>query len=70
MSSRMRKPNLALELKILTQLAAGLNHEETAQNVYVSRDVVNVHLAAFKRRHGLTNSVHAVAYALRKGMIE
>ncbi|MPY30225.1 response regulator transcription factor [Streptomyces adustus] len=59
----------ARELAILRQLAAGLSTTEIAAALHYSERTVKYVIHEMIARHGLRNRVHAVAYALRQGLL-
>ncbi|MER5604296.1 LuxR C-terminal-related transcriptional regulator [Streptomyces sp. NPDC002265] len=59
----------ARELAVLRQLAAGLSTTEIAAALHYSERTVKYIIHEMIARHGLRNRVHAVAYALRQGLL-
>ncbi|MFF4902932.1 response regulator transcription factor [Streptomyces sp. NPDC001068] len=59
----------AREIAVLRQLAAGLSTSETAAALHYSERTVKYIIQEMTARHGLRNRVHAVAYALRQGLL-
>lgn len=59
----------AREITVLRQLAAGLSTTEIAAALHYSERTVKYIIHEVIARHGLRNRVHAVAYALRQGLL-
>lgn len=59
----------AREIAVLRQLAAGLSTTEIAAALHYSERTVKYVIHEVTARHGLRNRVHAVAYALRHGLL-
>ncbi|WP_331741169.1 LuxR C-terminal-related transcriptional regulator (plasmid) [Streptomyces sp. NBC_01527] len=57
------------EIAVLRQLAAGLSTTEIAAALHYSERTVKYIIHEMITRHGLRNRVHAVAYALRQGLL-
>lgn len=57
------------ELAVLRQLAAGYSTTEIAAALHYSERTVKYVIHEMIVRHGLRNRVHAVAYALRQGIL-
>ncbi|MER5601565.1 LuxR C-terminal-related transcriptional regulator, partial [Streptomyces sp. NPDC002265] len=57
------------ELAVLRQLAAGFSTTEIAAALHYSERTVKYIIHELTVRHGLRNRVHAVAYALRQGLL-
>lgn len=57
------------ELAVLRQLAAGLSTTEIAADLHYSERTVKYIIHEMIVRHGLRNRVHAVAYAMRRGIL-
>ncbi|WP_405914805.1 LuxR C-terminal-related transcriptional regulator [Streptomyces sp. NBC_00728] len=57
------------ELAVLRQLAAGFSTTEIATALHYSERTVKYIIHEMIVRHGLRNRVHAVAYALRQGLL-
>ncbi|MEU3795539.1 LuxR C-terminal-related transcriptional regulator [Streptomyces fructofermentans] len=57
------------EIAVLQQLAAGFSTTEIAADLHYSERTVKYIIHEMIARHGLRNRVHAVAYALRKGLL-
>ena len=57
------------EAEVLTLLADGLSHEEIGERLRISGETVRTHLQKARRRLGAENRTHAVALALRNGLI-
>lgn len=54
---------------ILTHLAAGLVKKEIAEELGITTATVKFHLTVIRRRLCAKNAAHAVAIAVRKGVI-
>jgi DNA-binding NarL/FixJ family response regulator len=59
----------ARELKVLRLLADGLDSAEVAQQLYYSERTIKSIIHDVTNRLNLRNRTHAVAYALRQGLI-
>lgn len=57
------------EIAVLRQLAAGFSTAEIASALHYSERTVKYVIHEMIVRHGLRNRVHAVAYALRQGLL-
>ncbi len=57
------------EREVLRLLADGLTREEIAERLGIGEGTVRAHLVKANRRLGARNRTHAVAVALRKGLI-
>jgi DNA-binding NarL/FixJ family response regulator len=57
------------EAEVLALLADGLSHEEIGNRLKISGETVRTHLQKARRRLGAENRTHAVALALRRGLI-
>lgn len=57
------------EIAVLRQLAAGLSTAEIAAALHYSERTVKYVIHEMVVRHGLRNRVHAVAYALKQGLL-
>ncbi|MFF7581238.1 LuxR C-terminal-related transcriptional regulator [Streptomyces sp. NPDC008061] len=57
------------EIAVLRQLAAGFSTTEIAAALHYSERTVKYIIHEMITRHGLRNRVHAVAYALRQGLL-
>ncbi|MGY5032973.1 response regulator transcription factor [Streptomyces sp. 900116325] len=62
-------PFTAREIAVLRQLAAGFSTREIATALHYSERTVKYIIHEMTERHGLRNRVHAVAYALRQGLL-
>jgi DNA-binding CsgD family transcriptional regulator len=62
-------PPTKKQLEVLLLLADGLSTEEIAARLFVSVETVKTHLADLRARLGAVNRAHAVALALRAGLI-
>jgi DNA-binding CsgD family transcriptional regulator len=59
-----------LELQALTLFANGRSADEIAVTLEVSRSIAQHYLRVAARKLGARNRVHAVAIAVRQGLIE
>ncbi|MFD6415976.1 response regulator transcription factor [Streptomyces sp. NPDC060194] len=69
MSPDLREPN-SHELATLTLVAAGTSNRDIAATTGQSGAAVKAQLALVRRKLGARNRAHAVAIALRSGLIE
>lgn len=60
----------ARELDVLELLAEGLQHEEIGRRLGISSETVRTHLRKASQRLGAATRTHAVATALRQGLIQ
>ena len=60
----------ARELQILQLLAAGKSNRQIGDHLYLSPDTVKTHLRNLYRKLGVETRAHAVAVALRTGLLE
>lgn len=58
------------ELEVLRLVASGLTNKEVAASLYLSAETVKAHLETIFRKLGATDRTHAVAVALREGLLE
>ena len=58
------------ELEILRMVAAGATNRQVAHHLFISVDTVKSHLEAIYRTLGVSDRAHAVAVAMRKGLLE
>ncbi len=58
------------ELRILQLIANGLDTKDIARTLYLSEYTVNDYVKSILRKFGAKNRSHAVAVALRKGLIQ
>lgn len=63
------RPLTATEIQMLAVLAEGHTHERIAHEVGVTRYTVSTVLSDVYRRIGARNATHAVAIAIRTGLI-
>ena len=63
------KPPSTRELEILSMIADGRSTEETASALALSRHTVKKHVDSVLRKLKANNRTHAVAQAIRKGLI-
>lgn len=57
------------EREVLELLADGLDNGDVAAQLFVSRETVKSHLGKLSRKLGARNRTHAVAIALRRGLL-
>lgn len=58
------------ELEILKLLAAGCTNREIGEQLYLSPDTIKTHLRNLYRKLEVDSRAHAVAMALRRGLVE
>ena len=58
------------ELEILRMVAAGATNRQVAHHLFISVDTVKSHLENVYRTLGVSDRAHAVAVAMRKGLLE
>jgi DNA-binding NarL/FixJ family response regulator len=58
------------ELEILRMVAAGATNRQVANHLFLSVDTVKSHLEAIYRTLEVSDRAHAVAVAMRKGLLE
>lgn len=58
------------ELEILKAMADGLTRQEVAKSLFIGTETVKTHLLHIRAKLNAKNTAHAVAIALRRGMIE
>jgi DNA-binding NarL/FixJ family response regulator len=58
------------ELDILRMVAAGATNREVAEHLFISVETVKSHLEAIYRTLEVSDRAHAVAVAMRKGLLE
>jgi DNA-binding NarL/FixJ family response regulator len=58
------------ELEILRMVAAGATNRQVAQHLFISVETVKSHLEAVYRTLEVSDRAHAVAVAMRKGLLE
>jgi DNA-binding NarL/FixJ family response regulator len=58
------------ELRVLQLVAEGLTNKEIAQQLFLSADTVKSHLETVFRKLGVSHRAHAVAVAMRTGMLK
>lgn len=63
------EPLTVRELEVLTLAADGLLLEEVGAKLFISLDTVKTHLIRLRRKLGARNCTHAVALALKAGLI-
>jgi DNA-binding NarL/FixJ family response regulator len=57
------------ELEILRQVATGQTNREIAAQLFISSDTVKGHLETVYRKLGVSDRAHAVAVAIRNGLL-
>lgn len=57
------------ELEVLRMVAAGATNREIGQQLYLSADTVKSHLETIYRKLQVADRTHAVAVAMRKGLL-
>jgi len=57
------------ELEILRMVAAGATNKEVGRQMYLSPDTVKSHLESAYRKLGVNDRAHAVAVAMRRGLL-
>lgn len=57
------------ELEVLRLVASGLTNKEVAASMYLSAETVKAHLETIYRKLDATDRTHAVAVALREGLL-
>jgi DNA-binding HTH domain-containing proteins len=60
----------ATEHRVLLALAEGLTYEEAGERLRVSKESVKDHLKQVRQKFGARNTPHAIAIALREGVIQ
>jgi DNA-binding NarL/FixJ family response regulator len=58
------------ELEVLRLLASGFTNREIAEQLFVSAETVKSHLSSAYRKLGVSDRAHAVAVALRRGLLD
>ena len=58
------------ELEILRMIAAGATNRQVALHLFVSVETVKSHLEAIYRTLEVSDRAHAVAVAMRKGLLD
>lgn len=58
------------ELRVLQLVAEGLTNKEIAHGLFLSADTVKSHLETIYRKLGVSHRAHAVAVAMRAGMLK
>jgi DNA-binding NarL/FixJ family response regulator len=64
------QPLTLREVEILRLVANGCTNKEIASQVFLSADTVKSHLENVYRKLGVSDRAHAVAVALRKGLLQ
>jgi DNA-binding CsgD family transcriptional regulator len=62
-------PLTVRELQVLEQLARGLTARQAAAESQHSVETIGYHLQHVRRKLGASNTVHAVAIAIRRGLL-
>jgi DNA-binding NarL/FixJ family response regulator len=57
------------EIEILSLVAEGFTNKQIAAEIYLSADTVKCHLESAYRKLGVSDRAHAVAVALRRGLV-
>ena len=57
------------EIEVLQLIANGLGNREIARTLYVSEETVKTHVQRLLRKLSATSRAHAVAIAIRDGLI-
>lgn len=60
----------AREIEILELLAEGLENDEIARRLFLSPDTVKSHIRRLTQKLGARSRTHAVAIALRRGLLD
>jgi len=60
----------AREIEILELVADGLENEEIGKSLHLAPDTVKAHISRLLRKLGARSRTHAVALALRRGLID
>lgn len=60
----------AREREILVLAATGLNNKDIAQRLTLTQNTIKTHLRAIYRKCDVPDRVHAVLYAIRKGLVD
>jgi DNA-binding CsgD family transcriptional regulator len=60
----------AAEHRVLVALAEGLTYEQAGERLRVSRESVKDQVKTVRQKIGARNTPHAIAIALRKGIIQ
>jgi len=58
------------EVEILRLIASGCSNKQVAERLYISLSTVKTHLDDVYRKLGVADRAHAVAVALRLGILE
>jgi DNA-binding NarL/FixJ family response regulator len=58
------------ELEVLRLMASGFTNKEIAEQLFVSAETVKTHLSSAYRKLGVSDRAHAVAVALRRGLLD
>ena len=64
-----QSPLTQRELEVLQRIAEGMNDRMTAQSLHISEHTVRSHIKNLYRKLGVSSRAHAVAKALREGII-
>lgn len=57
------------QVTVLAHVADGLTYEQIGSRLHIQPDTVKMHLLRLRDRLGARNSSHAVAIAIRTGLI-
>jgi DNA-binding CsgD family transcriptional regulator len=60
----------ARQLDVLQAISNGLSEKQVAAELWLSPQTVKFHLKAARRRMDALNTTHAVALAIREGLID
>ena len=66
----LAEPLTERELQILRLLTDGLSNKDVGERLYLSPDTVKSHLVNVYRKLGVESRAHAVAVAIRRGLVE
>ena len=58
------------EIEIMRMVAEGATNREVGARMYISPDTVKAHLETIYRKLEVSDRAHAVAVAMRKGLLE
>lgn len=66
----LAEPLTERELQILRLVTDGLSNKDVGERLYLSPDTVKSHLVNVYRKLGVESRAHAVAVAIRRGLVE